>query len=57
LQPNPLNYDGIDSVIIEIWQKENKCFSSQKSVWFTTNICGSIEEAINEVNKKIESIL
>lgn len=53
LCPNPLNYDGMDSVDIKIMKLDQKTENS--TLWFSTGFCFNIKEAIERVNKKLKT--
>jgi hypothetical protein len=48
LNPNPLDYDGIDEVLMEVIE-ENQSLKLKKVVFSTKNCC-SINEAQNQIN-------
>ncbi len=53
IDPNPLDYDGCDSVIIEIWKINQK--TKYEMVWFSTFTHLSLNEAIKEVNDIVKT--
>jgi len=51
LNPNPLNYDGCDEVLISIFERRNGMRLLGEKLYFTTTHCFSLDEAIAQVNK------
>lgn len=53
IEPNPLNFDGMDEITIEIIKKENNS-KSRENLFYKTDYCVSVDEALVQIEEFVE---